>query len=403
MATHGRGPLRFIKGKMNAAINGLSTFIFPRFPTTPRAASDVHQAPQGMPVEAPLVFRPGVHYMKNPSNTNRPESQCIYVQLAPSAPTHSAVYSGYTTMATAPETQCVQDFEEAVPQKRAPRWCDAETRHLLNIWTEEYPNIGRVRNAKEWERISKKLNKKLSDNGMVTFRTAFQCKVRMKYLIDEYNRVRRQNVSSETDEVTCDYYNEIDIVLGDSPVLPPAIPETSSETKQSNKAASSTCVEPSNDALATNDDESTGKPTPIMDTVPASSTIPEDFIALDRFGYYTEHESKDDSLLHTGGACTPGTSEKNTLPCSSQQERGEKRERPVRRETARKKAKKPTDAEEKESKTLSFLKEYLLESEKKDREFIMQLTQMDREREERGHEEMMNMMKEIAKIFKGDN
>ena len=370
-----------------------------------------------MPVEAPLVIRPGVHYLKNHNNTNRPES-CIYLQLAPPAPTNNPVYSGYTTMPTASEGQSFHDFEEAAPHRRAPRWCDAETRHLLNIWAEEYPNIGRIRNAKEWERVSKKLNKKLSDNGMVTFRTAYQCKVRMKYLVDEYNRVRRQNASTDVDEVTCDYFNEIDNVLGDTPLFPAGGTVTNKDSlpvsaqKGENAAVTnlehdenedpSIRTEQSSDALATNDNETVVTSTPVMDS--ASSTVPENFIALDQFGYYTEQENREGSLLRqTNIAPGSGTVERSALPCSSHQEQGEKRERPTRRETTRKRTKKTTEAEDKESKTLNFLKDYLLESEKKDREFIMKLTQLDREREERGQEQMMEMMREIAKILKGDD
>ena len=414
--------------------------MFYRPPITPRATSDMNP-PQGVTVEAPYVLRPGMHYVKSQSNRDRPES-CIYVQLAPPAPASNTMYSGYPPMANAlPEAQSLAGFDERVTHKRAPRWCDAETRHLLNIWTEEYPNIGKVRNAKEWERISRKLNRKLSDNGMVTFRTAYQCKVRMKYLIDEYNKVRRQSVSSEEDEVTCDYYEEIDAVLGNNPFftvkvrmnsglattasalnkapvsdaspLSPPLAYATSGIKTDFDAATNaavafnsaplTCTAQSTNILTANENELPAKAVPVTDSAPASSTVPEDSAALDRFGCYTEHEGGlGSTLLSAEAACGPGAADSNVVPCLDQRGRGEKRDRPQRRET-RKKTKKATEEGDQESKTLTFLREYLVESEKRDREFILQLTQLDREREERGREHMMNMMLEIAKLFKDNN
>lgn len=50
--------------------------------------------------------------------------------------------------------------------------------------------------------------------------------------------------------------------------------------------------------------------------------------------------------------------------------------------------------------TLRFLKGYLEESDRRDREFLLQMTQMDREREERNYERTMKFMMEMAKAFK---
>ena len=76
-------------------------------------------------------------------------------------------------------------------QVRALRRNDAETRYLLCIWGDEYPNIGKHRNAKEWDNICKCVNKNLSD-VMKTFRTVDQCKARKRYLLYQYKKITKR-------------------------------------------------------------------------------------------------------------------------------------------------------------------------------------------------------------------
>ena len=81
---------------------------------------------------------------------------------------------------------------------RSPNWKDAETRYLLDIWAEHQP-LSKRRNATAWDTIAKELNKVLAENGIATFRTGAQCKCRLKYLEEEYKKVRDHNNRSGND------------------------------------------------------------------------------------------------------------------------------------------------------------------------------------------------------------
>lgn len=48
-----------------------------------------------------------------------------------------------------------------------------------------------------------------------------------------------------------------------------------------------------------------------------------------------------------------------------------------------------------------FLQDYMEESDRKDREFLLQISKMDQEREERNSEQTTRLMVEITKVFRG--
>ena len=65
-----------------------------------------------------------------------------------------------------------------------------------------------------WDSVAKKLNGVLKEQGISTFRTGVQCKAQMKYLEDEYKRVKDHNSRSGNNRETFGYFDEIDAVLG---------------------------------------------------------------------------------------------------------------------------------------------------------------------------------------------
>ena len=98
-------------------------------------------------------------------------------------------------------------------RNRCPNRSDAETRFLLEIWRDSFP-ISRRRSSGAWDTIAKKLNNILKEQKISIFRTGVQCKARIKYLQDEYKRVKDHNSPSGNDRETFEYFEEIDEVLG---------------------------------------------------------------------------------------------------------------------------------------------------------------------------------------------
>lgn len=57
--------------------------------------------------------------------------------------------------------------------------------------------------------------------GMSSFRTGAQCKARIKYLQDEYKRVKDHNSRGGNNRETFEYFEDIDEVLGCKPNITP--------------------------------------------------------------------------------------------------------------------------------------------------------------------------------------
>lgn len=70
------------------------------------------------------------------------------------------------------------------------RWWDNETRILLSVWRDRFPELKNKRNtAKIWAEIAKELNRRLEKAGETLFRKGEQCKRRIKNLENEYKVV----------------------------------------------------------------------------------------------------------------------------------------------------------------------------------------------------------------------
>ena len=108
----------------------------------------------------------------------------------------------------------------ATNRNRGSNWTDAETRYLLELWRDNIP-ISKKRNSTVWDAIAKKLNSILKDQEIPSYRTGTQCKARIKYLQDEYKRVKDHNFRSGNTRESFECYDEIDEVLGSKPNITP--------------------------------------------------------------------------------------------------------------------------------------------------------------------------------------
>lgn len=249
----------------------------------------------------------------------------------------------------------------AMPLKpsRSPNWSDAETRFLITFWGEQFKSISQQRNAKAWDIVARLLNQKLAQCGFETFRTGQQCKGRMKSIVFDYRMAKKR--ISETGKIdrTCDYFDEIDAILGKSQE------EISSESTGRENSNSNTTL-----AAAKETEKNNASDDIVIVNIPTSLALNVD--------------------TTTGLGVLRGEANKNA---------SEKSELQHRREPPKKRKKKASEDEEDLS-ALAFLKSYMEESDRRDREFLLQMMQMDREREERNYERTMKLMMEMAKAFK---
>lgn len=246
---------------------------------------------------------------------------------------------------------------------RSPNWSDAETRFLIALWGEQYQNISQQRNAKAWDEVARLLNQKLAQCGFETFRTGQQCKGRMKSIVFDYKTTKKRLSESGAEDRTCDYFEEIDQVIG----------KTHGGSSTEITDPSTAVTHDSDRAQATSGDIEDSNPSDeiVVVNIPTSSALNID--------------------PTTGLSGSVGVEANHTLP--------EERELPQRKEPSRKRKKKAPGDEEDVS-TLRFLRSYMEESDRRDREFLLQMAQMDREREERNYERTMKLMMEMAKVFK---
>lgn len=253
-------------------------------------------------------------------------------------------------------------FISAMPVKpgRSPNWSDAETRFLIALWGEQYQNISQQRNAKAWDVVARLLNQKLAQCGFETFRSGQQCKGRMKSIVFDYKTTKKRILESGGDDRTCDYFDEVDEVLG----------KTFGNSYLDVTDASPAVTQENERALVTSgeNEDSNASDEMVVVNIPTSAALNVD----------------------TTTGLTGEVSQ--ALP--------DQREIPQRREPPKKRNKRKAPAEDEEVSTLRFLRGYMEESDRRDREFLLQMTQMDREREDRNFERTMKMMMEVAKVFK---
>ena len=220
------------------------------------------------------------------------------------------------------------------------------SRYLLELWRDNFP-ISKKRNSTVWDAIAKKLNYIFKDQGIPSYRTGTQCKARIKYLQDEYKRVKDHNSRSGNNRESFENYDEIDEVLGSEPNITPK------EVVECGLAE---------DANATAVGDSEASP---------ESNIPAD------------HESDADLEQEF---------EKNLKGNPKRSQKRSKGKAPAVKKV------KAASAE-----SNSDLVEFLQESQSKDHKLFECLTDKEAERDLKSQKLMFDVIKEIAKIFKGDS
>ena len=271
------------------------------------------------------------------------------------SPLQFMLHRPHVSPATSPEgsseSSSIGDMSQpGSSRNRCPNWSDAETRFLLELWRDSFP-ISKRRNGAAWDSIAKKLNGVLKEQGISTFRTGAQCKARMKYLQDEYKRVKDHNSRSGNNRETFDYFDEIDAVLGCKPNI---APKRVFECGFSEDASSSS-VETGDSA---DPPQSSGQGDQSSDV-----ELEKDF-------------------------------EKNLQGNSKPSKKANKGKTPV---TTKKRKALPSETCE------SNLVDFLEKSQSKDHEFFERLAEKEAERELKSQKLLFDCVKEIAKIFKGDD
>lgn len=184
----------------------------------------------------------------------------------------------------------------------------------------------------------------------------------MKSVVFDYKTTKKR-IDSGEDDRTCEYFHEIDEVLGKT-FGNNGIDgiESSSAVTQEDERRSSTNGE---------NEESNDCEDIVVVNIPTSGSL----------------------SVETTTGLTGVSEASRSLP--------EQRELLMRREPPKKKSKRKASTEEDEDASmLRFLKNYMEESDKRDREFLLQMARIDHEREDRNFERTMKMMMEIAKVFK---
>ena len=281
---------------------------------------------------------------------------------------------------------------------RSPNWSDAEIRFLIETWKDHHP-ISKRQNSAVWESIARELNSLLREQGLTSIRTAAQCKSKIKNLEDEYKRVKDHNNKSGNDRESFTYYEELNEMLGcRAKITPKTVVECGFIDDNSAPAA---IPGPSLEDLSeSGDDES------IRDG---------------------EEQSLSEALFRREPAAKKGKKRLATTPNSSKQ-KGPKSAKSAESgdedlafsESLFVKNKRGSDGNQKGKKASSSTQPpakrsrktessgnaeyfaFLNESQKRDHEFFEKLAEKEAEREMKSQQMMFSMVKEVAKIFKGE-
>lgn len=247
------------------------------------------------------------------------------------------------------------------------KWKDGETRILLSVWREYFPKLKNKRNtAKIWETIARDVNRQLTKAGESLFRSGEQCRRRIKNLESNYKTVvdgmGRSGNGDKDFEDEFEYFEIFNEILGSDHATNPQNVLEGKGLKAQKK--------------------------------PRSPSLPLD----DCTGTESETSASTESEQ---------SPEASTLNNTSSKRPKSKGKGPAKRS----KKDSPEDKEISSDMLFSFL----AESQKRDEEFFMKLTESEREfqmrmaekdaerereREERHQATMVSLFREIAKAMK---
>lgn len=93
-------------------------------------------------------------------------------------------------------------------EKKREKWNNAQTAILIQMWAENIDKIESATSQSTWVKIKEAVDKRGSGKSLK------QCKAKLRTLKDAYKKAKDNNKKTGTSPVYCQFYQEIDAVLG---------------------------------------------------------------------------------------------------------------------------------------------------------------------------------------------
>ncbi|XP_053869758.1 zinc finger and SCAN domain-containing protein 20-like [Malaclemys terrapin pileata] len=110
--------------------------------------------------------------------------------------------------------------------KRAPAWSNGELLDLISVWGEEAVQ-SQLRSSRRNYDTFGKVSKVMMERGHDL--DTLQCRIKVKELRSAYRKARDANGRSDAPPATCQFYKELDAILG---VNPTSTPSTTMDTSE---------------------------------------------------------------------------------------------------------------------------------------------------------------------------
>ena len=310
--------------------------------------------------------------------------------------------------------------EDVTGTINSSRWTDPETMALLGLWRANYRIIkGKKRNYQEWNMIAKEFNRRVAHCSLGP-RTGNQCKVRIKNLLAEYNRTKDQlphsfpyhDILKEIISNKGAPYNEEDVVrinipvelTGDhvmntptvvtaSPAVTIAIPSDTVCPRQLRPIKPAPPTTPLNAPIASQVGQ---YPIPVQvysEAIPQitqvtplnAETVPQSIPS--------EQDSSDEDDSYPEEATVRGVKRPHSVPYDQ-----------VPRKKPRKNPRpgKVVQSRQEDLSMIVILREFLEDSRKREEDLFKRILQQQLEAESRYQQFTLDVLKEIAKMFKKD-
>lgn len=311
--------------------------------------------------------------------------------------------------------------EDVTGTVNSSRWTDPETMALLGLWRANYRIIkGKKRNYQEWNMIAKEFNRRVAHCSLGP-RTGNQCKVRIKNLLAEYNRTKDQlphsfpyhDILKEIINNKGAPYNEEDVVRINIPA----------ELTAGDNATSSPTVVTASAPVTIAIPSDTVTHRPLRPIKPAPPTTPLNAPIASQVGQYPIPVQVYSEAIPQTNQVTPLNTETVLQNVPSEEEssdeddsypeeatvRGVKRPHcasydPAPRKKPRKNPRpgKVIQSRQEDLSMIAILREFLEDSRKREEDLLKRILQQQLEAESRYQQFTLDVLKEIAKMFKKD-
>ena len=311
--------------------------------------------------------------------------------------------------------------EDVTGTVNSSRWTDPETMALLGLWRANYRIIkGKKRNYQEWNMIAKEFNRRVAHCSLGP-RTGNQCKVRIKNLLAEYNRTKDQlphsfpyhDILKEIINNKGAPYNEEDVVRINIPA----------ELTVGDNATSSPTVVTASAPVTIAIPSDTVTPRLLRPIKPAPPTTPLNAPIASQVGQYPIPVQVYSEAIPQTSQVTPLNTETVLHNVPSEEEssdeddsypeeatvRGVRRPHcasydPVPRKKPRKNPRpgKVVQSRQEDLSMIAILREFLEDSRKREEDLLKRILQQQLEAESRYQQFTLDVLKEIAKMFKKD-